>query len=62
MLLNKGLLAVAYHVSKVGEELVDGIGDEVGSGAVLALVLPVQVRVPGVTVLVLVVLKKDKYF
>ncbi len=55
-----GLLSVVYHVSKVGEELVDGIRDEVRSGAVLALVLTVQVRVPGVTVLVLIILRKQE--
>ena len=49
-------ISVVDHVSEVGEELLDGVGHEAELVALLTLVLAVQGRVTGVTVLVLIVL------
>jgi len=55
------LVTVSFfdHVTEVGEELLDGVGDEAGIAAVLALIFTVQSRISSMTVIVIFILKNN---
>jgi hypothetical protein len=54
------LIAISFldHIAEVREELLDRVGDETGVATVLALILPVQSRIPSMTIIIVFILEK----